>query len=62
MRDYDSPSACRYAFTPFGRLRTSKRIFKCSPRYKEGEPYVEDGNIWREDIFDYQVVLPPRIR
>ena len=38
---------------------TDSRIFKWSPRYKESDPHVCDGCQWREDVMDYQIVIPP---
>lgn len=65
MRAVDSP------YTPsngvvYSRLRRLRgvdaKLFRSSPRYKESEPYMEDCCLWREDVLDYLVVVPPGYR
>lgn len=37
-------------------------MFKASPKYKEMDPYMRDADIWREDVFDYQLSIVPRMQ
>lgn len=64
MRAVDSPYIPgNGAVSRLRRLRdVDSRLFRSSPRYKESEPYMEDCCLWREDVLDYLVVVPPGYR
>lgn len=64
MRAVDSPYIpANGVYRRLRRLRgVDARLFMSSPRYKESEPYMEDCCLWREDVLDYLVVVPPGYR
>ena len=62
MRDYDAPSGCLCTGGLFRIRRSPTRMFKASPKYKEMDPYMRDADIWREDVFDYQLSIVPRMQ
>lgn len=64
MRAVDSPYIpANGVYSRLRRLRSANsRLFRSSPRYKESEPYMEDCCLWREDVLDYLVVVPPGYR